>query len=259
MLRMYWTLKAQYLKTAMEYPLNFWMMVVAGILMRTVMMGVAYVLFRTMPLIAGFREGEVYLIMAFMFISEGLCNLLFDGVWHLPALIFGGQLDVLLVRPISPLFQLLSYEIGLQGIGILVLGLTCLGLALSSLGWLTLGALLLCLLCIVCGTSLRMSTYLIGSCNSFWIQTNGKNEIPYMMYSIGEYAKYPATIYPVWMQILLFSAIPFALIGYVPALLFRGEQVLGYGLLLVAGSAAYFLLARMLFYRGIQRYESAGM
>lgn len=259
MLRIYMTLKLQYLKTAMEYKLNFFMMVIAGVVMRTLFMGVAYVLFRNMPTIAGFSEGEVYLIMAFMLISEGLCNLLFDGIWSIPVLVFSGKLDVMLVRPVSPLYQILSYEIGLQGVGVLALGIVSMAMAMNSLAWLGAGTLLLCLLFIIAGMLLRMSTYLIGACNVFWLNTNGKTNVPYTLYSIGEYAKYPVNLYPIWMQAILFVLIPFAFIGYVPVLLLRGEHVLPLSLALGAISIGYPWLARAIFYRGIRRYESMGM
>lgn len=259
MLRIYFMFKAQYVKTAMEYKLNFWMMVIAGILMRTLMMGVAYVLFRNIPTIAGFSEGEVYLIMAFMFISEGLCNLLFDGIWFLPALVQNGQLDVMLVRPVSPLYQILSYEIGLQGVGVTAMGLVSLFLALSSLGWLSPGPVLLCLLFIATGTLLRASNYLIGACNIFWLSAGSQTNMPYMMYSVGEFARYPVSIYPLWMQGILLFLIPYALIGYIPLLLLRGEAVLLNGALMVGMVLLYPLLARTVFYRGIRRYESMGM
>lgn len=259
MLKIFWMFKAQYLKTEMEYTFNFWMMIAAGVLMRTLMMGVAYVLFRTTPTIAGFAEGEVYLIMAFMFISEGLCNLLFDGIWYIPAMVFRGEMDVLLTRPVSPLFQVLSREIGLQGLGVLSLGVVSLTLALGSLGSLSAGSLLLCLPLIACGTALRMSTYLIGASNVFFIENNGQLNVPYTLYTVGEFAKYPVSIYPGWMQGVLLVLIPFGFIGYVPALILRGEHPVPYVLALTAMAVGYFMLARAVFYKGIARYESMGM
>lgn len=260
MLRIFLMFKGQYLKTAMEYKLNFWMMVFAGILMRTLMMGVAYVLFRNIPVIAGFVEGEVYLIMAFMFLTEGMCNIFFDGIWSLPAMVFNGQFDVLLIRPVSPLYQVLSMELGLQGIGVLALGSVSLILAMQSLGWLTVGALLLCALFVLCGTVLRMSTYLIGASSIFYMDADGSRvNIPFTMYSVGEFAKYPVSLYPMWMQAVLFVLIPFGFIGYIPTLLLRGERPLLYGAALALMTAGYFLVARGIFYHGIKRYESMGM
>jgi ABC-2 type transport system permease protein len=247
MLKMYWTIKAQYLKTAMEYRFNFWMMAASGFLMRGLLLGVAFVLYRNVPQIAGFTEGQVYLIMSFMFITEGMSNIFFDGIWYITRLVFNGELDVMLCRPVSPFFQVISHEVGLQGVGVLAIGFLSLFMALASLHLLTIPALLLCLLFIVCGTAVRISSYLIGESFIFWLKSGGQMNIPYTLYSIGEYAKYPVSVYPVWMQAVLFGVIPYAFIGYVPCLALGGEHMLLYGLLTVAASGSYFLLARAMF------------
>jgi len=259
MLRVYFMLKGQYLKTAMEYKLNFWMMFVAGIVVRTLMMGVAFVLFQFMPTIAGFTEGEVYLIMALMFISEGICNIFFDGIWHLPALVHNGQFDMMLTRPVSPLYQLVSYEIGLQGVGVLVMGIVSLTLSAHYAGFLNFLNILLLIGFIITGALLRMSTYLVGVCTAFYSEHGGTQTMAYTMYSIGEYAKYPLIIYPGWMRGLLFSIIPFGFIGYVPVLILRNQNALLLAVALVCVTAVYLVSARWFFYRGIRNYESVGM
>lgn len=259
MLKIYWMIKSQYLKTAMEYRFNFWMMAVAGFLMRALMMGVAFVLYRNVPDIAGFTEGQVYLIMSFMFITEGMCNIFFDGIWYLPRLVFMGELDVMLSRPVSPLYQVISHEVGLQGVGVLAIGFLSLTMAVARLGVMAPPVVLLCILFIVCGTVVRMSSYLIGASNVFWLKAGGQLNIPYTIYTVGEYAKYPVSVYPLWMQAVLFGLIPYAFIGYVPCLAIRGEHTLPYALLTVAVSGLYFLLARAVFYKGIKKYESMGM
>ncbi len=259
MFRIYWMIKSQYLKTAMEYRFNFWMMAVAGFVMRALMMGVAFVLYSNVPEIAGFSEGQVYLIMSFMFITEGMSNIFFDGIWYIPRLVFGGELDVMLSRPISPLYQILSHEVGLQGVGVLGIGFLSLFMALASLHALTIMAVLLSLLFIACGTAVRTSSYLIGACNVFWLKAGGQVNVPYTLYAIGEYAKYPVKVYPLFMQIVLFGLIPYAFIGYVPCLMLSGQSTLLYILLTIAVSAAYSFLARAVFYKGISKYESMGM
>lgn len=259
MLRIYFRFKSQYLKTAMEYRLNFWMMVFSGLLMRTLIMAVPYVLFRNIPVIAGFAEAEVYLILSFMFISEGFCNVFLDGIWYITGLVFTGQFDVMLSRPVSPLFQILSYEIGLHGLGVLVLGFSLMVFSLISLGWLSVGSLLLCLLFAACGIIVRASTSLISCCGIFWFNLGSHANLPYAAHSIGEYARYPISVYPLWMRIILLFVIPFGFIGYVPVLLLRGQQPFLWGPLLGIVTAGIALLARTVFYRGTRKYESVGM
>jgi ABC-2 type transport system permease protein len=132
-------------------------------------------------------------------------------------------------------------------------------MALAALQALTIYAVLLSLLFIVCGTAVRTSSYLIGACNVFWLKAGGQVNVPYTLYCVGEYAKYPVKVYPLFMQIVLFGLIPYAFIGYVPCLVLSGQRTLLYMLLTIAVSAAYSLLAGAVFYRGIRKYESMGM
>ena len=259
MLRIYFMLKNQYLKTALEYSFNFWMMFIAGVLMRVLMMGVAFVMYRNVDSIGGFSEGEMYLLLSLIFFSEGMCNILFDGIWHLPALIFRGEFDVMLCRPVSPLYQILSYEIGLQGTGGLVLSIISLVMSVNAMHWLSPLNGLLMLLFVLTGMALRASSTLIGVSTAFFMDTGGSNSNAFTIHTVGEFAKYPLPIYPMWLRGLLFSAIPFAFIGYVPVLILRGENALMWTLLLIAVTIGYFALARGIFYRGIRKYESMGM
>lgn len=258
MIRIYLKFKAQYLKTEMEYPLNFWLMLVAGILMRGSLLAVAFVLFRNIPDIAGWSEAEVYFILSLLLLSQGACELLFDGVWTLPALVFNGEFDMLLSRPISPLYQLLSRSIGLQGLGVLPVGLICYFLSLHVLGRLQPAAVLLLIPFVLCGAAIRVSSILIAASNVFWIRAEGVN-LPFVAHSIGEYAKYPVSIYPLGMRFLLLAIIPYGFIGFVPALILRGEHAPALLLLLAVFTALYFFIARAVFYRGIRKYESMGM
>ena len=260
MLRIYFMMKAQYLKTAMEYKFNFWMMCIGGIVMRTVLLGIAFVLFKNVEVLGGFKEGEVYLMMSLMIISEGMVNIFFDGIWYVPAMLFRGELDVVLCRPVPALQQVLSTELGLQGVGVLALGFVSLGMAISRLGFLSAVNVLMLLIFIVTGMVLRLSTFIIGVTTSFYMDTGGNNSNAFTLYSIGEYAKYPVHIYPSWLAGILLSVVPFGFIGYVPVLILRaGAFSTWMTPLLVVVTIVYFLLARAFFYHGIKKYESMGM
>jgi ABC-2 type transport system permease protein len=259
MIKIYFQFKAQYLKTQMEYTVNFWMLVFSGILMRTLAMGVVFVLYRNIPDIAGWKEGELYLILGFTFATEGLCNIFTDGTWNLQRLVFSGEFDTMLIKPVSPLYQILSYEISLQGIGVLAMGIVSIGLGLGLMDMVTPVSILFCAVFLVTGMVLRTSYNLIGACNVFWRGAGGQMNVPYLLYSIGEYAKYPVTIYPGIMRFILLVLIPSGFVGFVPALVIRGENPLLYTLALVVMTCLYFLAARAVFYYGIRKYESMGM
>ncbi len=259
MFKIYFTLQTQYLKTEMGYTANFWMMMFSGVITRVALIAIPFVIFQNVPDVVGWSQAEVYFIIAFAFLSEGVCNIWFNGIWGLPSLVFNGKLDTFLCRPCSPLLQVLSSGMGLQGISILVMGVSTLVLSLINLEMLNFGVILLCLLFIICGTAIRLSVYIITICLIFFFDFGGRNDVPYIAGGIGDYANYPVSIYPSWMQFILLFIIPFGFIGYVPALILRGENAVVLTSVLILVTILLSVLAVLFFNKGIQKYESMGM
>ena len=257
MTALFFRIKAQYLKTAMEYPLNFWMMAIAGILMRGSVYLAVFILYSSIPQIPGWTESELYLLLSFMYLSEGFATLLFDGVWHIPRLIHQGELDVYLSRPASPLFQVIASEIGLQGVGIMAMGLYTLCASLHALGRLSPAVLILSIVAAFLGSIIRLSVNLISNSLAFWLRGSSLN-LAYMVHSIGEFARYPVSIYPLWLRVVLWGLIPYAFISTVPVLILRDGG--GAARLALLAAVAFLSLAagRGVFYAGLKRYESSG-
>ena len=243
----------------MEYTFNFWMMFLAGVVVRTMMLAIPYVLFQNMSSIAGWHEMEIYFIMSLVFISEGFSNLFFDGVWEIPAMVFRGEFDTYLSRPVSPLYQVIVRGLGLQGTGVMVTGISILVISMHSLNWLTPVKIFICMVMIACGAVIRMSVNLISACHIFWLNVGSSSNVMFMTHSMGEYAKYPLDIYPMWLKIIMLTILPFGFIGFVPALIFRSDNMLLLSLAMLAFTALFFLFARFVFYKSINKYESVGM
>lgn len=259
MMHMYLAIKSQYLKTQMGYRLNFFLMIFVGVLVRTMIMGAVYVIFQNMPVIAGFSQNEVYFMLSFFFISEGMGNILFEGVWHVPSFVFRGELDTLLVRPISVLFQVLSYDIGLQGIGSLALGVTTLAISASTLQWFRAWMLVPCVLFVICGLLVRLATYLFYVSHVFFWKSSAQTNLLYLANTVGGYARYPVSIYPKWLQAVLLTIFPYGFITYVPTQILRGNNALMWSFSLIVGTVLFLYIARTVFYSGLKRYESMGM
>lgn len=259
MLKTFMKMKEQYIKTEMEYTVNFWMMLISGIVTRVLYIAIPFIIYQNIPDIAGWKVEEINLIMSYLFIAEGLCSILFEGIWQIPEMVFHGKFDSILSRPISPLFQVLSYGMGLQGIGVFIFGIICMFFYLNTLGLLEIGGILLSLFFIICGCIILMSVYLLSNSLVFWFDAGGKTSIPYMISSIGQYARYPISIYPVLMQIILLFIIPYGFIGVVPVQAFREGNIIFYCLGILGMSIIFLFLSRFVFYKGIKNYESMGM
>jgi ABC-2 type transport system permease protein len=258
MLKVYLKFKSLSIRVSMEYVANFWMMAISGIAMRGIFYLVVFILFRNLPTIAGWREMEIFMMMGFLFSSEGFCTIMFDGVWHVTSYVYTGKFDTILARPVSPLYQVLCDQIGLQGFGIVPLGIVTLGISMHSLSLINPINILLTILFLFCGVVLRMSTTLMFVTTIFYIKGSNVN-IPFLAHSVSEYGRYPLDVYPFWIRFILLVIVPAGFVGYVPALIMRGFWPIQLTFALVTMTILYFLTARMFFYKGIKKYESMGM
>lgn len=145
MIQIFLKMKEQYIKTEMEYPLNFWLMLLSGVVTRFFGMLVPFIICSNIKTIAGWKQEEIYLIMSFLYLSEGLCSVLFEGIWQLPSMVFNGNFDTILSRPVSPFYQVLCGGMGLHGIGVVLFGFISLNYSLIRLGIFRPASMLMCL------------------------------------------------------------------------------------------------------------------
>lgn len=258
MLHTYFKIKLLTIRAAMEYISNFWIMVISGVIVPILFFVMTGMIYTNLPSVGGWSRWELLLMAGFMYTSKGLMDLLFDGVWNTTEFIYNGKFDVVLSRPMSPLFQIVCQGIGLQGFGQFTTGLVILVMAMVQLQLMSIGHFIFTFLFLCCGTVFRLSTVIIFISSSFKMKSN-VTMIPFVAYDIGEYARYPLAIYPMFVRIILFTIIPFGFIGYLPVLIFRGEHIILFSIFIVISSLLYFTLAQAVFHRGIQSYESMGM
>jgi ABC-2 type transport system permease protein len=92
---------------------------------------------------------------------------------------------------------------------------------------------------------------------AFWVG-NSENFAAQAANALISFSLYPADIFPAIVRLLLYVLIPSALIGSVPAGLLAE---FGWGRLawLLGSAAAFAILARVVFVRGMRRYESGNL
>jgi ABC-2 type transport system permease protein len=83
--------------------------------------------------------------------------------------------------------------------------------------------------------------------------------VPMFVHQLGEFAKYPITIYSVAVQALIVIAVPFAFVSFFPtAFIFGVDAWCIQGLLTPLVAIYSVLMAVWLFRVGLRRYESSG-
>jgi ABC-2 type transport system permease protein len=248
-----------HLRSTLEYEADFWIMSVTAVISQGIGVIFLWTIFRKIPLINGWRFWDVVLIYSLVVVAEGLSQLFTQGIWNLSWVVNTGDLDPILIRPYSPVLQILSSQVGMNGLGNMALGIGLLAAAVShvSVSW-PAWRIALAIVLLVSAALVKIGLNLVTSCSAFWLRTT-YSMFPFSMHTLGELTRFPLTIYSTAVQLVLSIVLPFAFMSFFPA-----TSVLGHGApvwvgLLTPAVAAYCLFMGVWTFRlGLRRYESAG-
>jgi ABC-2 type transport system permease protein len=250
---------AQNIKIKLEYKADFVIMLFTGSVLQLLGLLFLGVLFSKIPPIQGWTMWEIVLILASIFFTEGAVSFAFEGMWRTVRLINLGDLDRFLLRPVSPILQILVYDLGVHGIGNMITGAVLFGVALSrtQIVW-TADRILFIPVLIVSAAAIRTAISFAANCSGFWL-TSFYNAFPLMVHQMADFAKYPSTLFTEPIRFLVTVVLPYAFIGYIPAVyLFNKEPCGGLAWLIPAVALWCVAVARIVFYRGLRRYDSPG-
>jgi len=257
-LRLYPWFVTQNLQGKAEYKLDFWLGVFGSLMMQASGIVFIWVVFTRIPDLNGWSFYQVAFIYGLAALPKGLTELFCDGVWYLPSMVRLGELDRLLVRPLNPLYHLLADKVETHGLGHLIVG----GLVMAeasrqlSLSWDAVRLAYL-LLAVVCGALLYLSVNLCSVCLVFW--TTELRGAPLLPYSFSEFAKYPITIYPRWIQAIITWLLPFAFTSFFPATYLLGQESWwAFACLLPVVTTVFLAIAYCLWRHGMNRYQGVG-
>lgn len=259
-IRLYLRLVFVHHRALLEYRADFWIGILGAALTNGAPLLFVWAVFLNVPDIAGWRAWEVALLYGLAVAPRGLVELIADGQWALRILVNRGDFDRLLVRPVSPVLQVLTWFSSIHGIGSLSLGLVVITRAQVELqlDWSTSQWLMLC--ATILGSSVLIAAInLATNCIAFW-EPAANSAFPFLVVNTLEFAKYPISLYAIPIQALLTFVLPFAFISYFPAVILLDKNStwswIGYLTpavgLLVAGAAA------VVWRRGLRRYHSSG-
>ncbi len=124
---------ASRLRGQLAYRTSFALDLTAQAIGQTIELFVILVVFTQVSTLGGFTAGEVLLIFGLAACGFGLADLCVGQVERLPEYIRTGEFDVMLLRPLGTLPQLLSADVALKRVGRLGVGLAVYGWSLARL------------------------------------------------------------------------------------------------------------------------------
>jgi len=204
----------------------------------------------------GWSFYEVLLIQSIFTLSMGLAYVLFSNVlWSTMQYIREGSFEVVLLRPVNPLFYLIATNFDTGSIGLLIGGGVMFGIAIAHTGVVSLAGIAQFLLLFIGGFAVMTGFQMIMAAASFkWV---GNSRMPEILDSVLSFGKYPVTIFPQAIKTLTSFIIPVAMIGFFPAsaLLGRLDPI---ALIAVIPCIAFMIFGIWLYQFMVRLYEGVG-
>lgn len=249
---------AQYAKARLAYRADFAAAVVASFLGTAASFSVVLLLFSRFPHLAGWTFPEIVFLYGFSLLPYGLFNVLSLNLYEFAdRYLVEGRFDRILLRPVSPLFQVLFESFRLESLQEVVTGTVAIAWAVSRLPDVSPAGLALLPLWAVFGAVIYVSVFGLLTAASFWVEDRVGLAPP--VFNLMSFGRYPITIYDLKVRVLLSTVIPFAFASFYPTTLaLKRAPFAPYFWAVPAVAVVFALLNRALWRRGIARYGSTG-
>jgi len=238
------------LQSAMEYRVSFLSQMIGMMLNNGIYFLVWVIFFDRFNDVRGWGLGDMYVTFGITASAFGLVSLLFGNAFNLGEIILKGRLDYYLSLPRPVLLHALASRTIASGMGDFTYGF----LSFMASGYFTWEGLARFVLATMLSAVVFASFMIIVQSLSFWIGSS-VNLANLAVNAMITFAIYPITLFDNTAKVILFTLIPAALLGAVPAAF---VQIFTWQLLveLLIGASAVLFIAIAIFQRGLRRYES---
>jgi ABC-2 type transport system permease protein len=256
---LYWLFLKNRFNILLEYRINFLIGALSTVFMQMAGLLAIWVVMRQIPSLAGWSLAEIWLIYGLLTLAKSLNHMFADNLWTLgEQYVRTGDFDRFLVRPVNPLFHLLADRFCHDGLGNFLVGLILVLSAATSLDvvW-TPGKILYLILVVMSGGVIFIALNLMSAVSAFWVM----DSVPVVrvLFEMHEFAKYPLTIYPVAVTVILTFLIPYGLTSYYPASYLLGKEIpLIFAWIAPLVAAVLLFIGYRVWLFGLRHYASTG-
>lgn len=250
-------------RSQLAYPTSFTLDLVSQVIGQGIELVAILVVFTQVTSLGGFSATEVLLVYGLSASAFGIADLTVGQVEQLSEYIRTGEFDVMLLRPLGTLPQLISADVALKRVGRVVVGLAVLGWSLASLDidWTPVRVLLAATAPLV-GAAIFGAIWVAANAVSFWL-VDGREMANSVTYGLSFATSYPVTVYGPWLRRVMLFAVPGAFVAYFPALGLLGRpdplglpEAFQYSSPLVAAAAV--AVAGLVWRSGVRHYQGTG-
>lgn len=243
---------------AMQYKMSFFLMIFARCLASFGEFLAIRFLFSDLKAIGEYSYGEVLLCFSVIQMSFTLSELFGNGFKVFDGMIKNGEFDRMLLRPVSPILQVVGsrFEIGRTGPLVTAVITLALGIRSCTVVW-NLPRICTLLLMIAGGTFLFIGLFLLGASFCFFTIEDA-SIINVLTYGAKTHGKYPIDIYGTGIMRFCTYIIPYTLIQYYPLQYLLGRSDNGMLACYPFGIVVFWLFCYGIWCLGVRNYKSCG-
>jgi ABC-2 type transport system permease protein len=215
------------------------------------------IIFGNTATLGGWGLGElIALLGVFRLVNMLMAALLWPNTEKFNAAMRDGSLDYTLLQPVNSLFLISFSRIVVWRIWDLFLGviLIVVGISMSGGGATPLNLASFVLL-VASGGVILYSLWIVMIAFTFWFVKFDNNVT--ILQALLDAGRYPATVYPPWLRLIVTFVVPIAVATTVPLQALRGDLGWWQVLLFLGVGAASMLVAARVWKAGVRRYSGA--
>jgi len=215
------------------------------------------IIFSNTTTIGGWGFGElIALLGVFRLVNTLMIALIWPNTEKFNQSIRDGSMDYTILQPVNSLFLVTFSRITVWRIWDLVLAIILIVVGINMTGDVTtpLNILTFILLAIT-GMVIIYSLWIVLIAMTFWF-TKFDNNVT-ILHALLDAGRYPATVYPAWLRVIVTFIIPVAVATTIPLQALRGELSPPQIALFIIVSFVSFLIASKVWKLGLKRYSGA--
>ena len=215
------------------------------------------IIFSNTTTLGGWGLGElIALLGVFRLVNTLMIALIWPNTEKFNQSIRDGSMDYTILQPVNSMFLVTFSRITVWRIWDLVLAVILIVVGINMAGDITtpLNILTFILLAIT-GTLIIYSLWIVLIAMTFWF-TKFDNNVT-ILQALLDAGRYPSTVYPVWLRVIVTFVIPIAVATTIPLQALRGELEPGRILLFIGVSIISFWVATKVWKLGLKQYSGA--
>ena len=242
---------------ALTYRLNFLLSLIITIGYNALFPLVSILIYSNGAGFPGWNFYEVLLMQSIFIISQGLSSIMFSNVlWTTMQHIREGSFEIVLLKPMNPLFFLIASNFDPESAGLIIGGIVLFVFSLVQTEIVFSASAIGQFILLFTGGFLVMAgiNMLMAATSFKWV---GNSRIPEIFDSVMTFGKYPVTIFPKLIKGIATFVIPVGMIGFYPASALLG-RLDPFTLLAVIPCALFMFFGIWIYQYMVRLYEGVG-